>query len=95
MKKVRVHFTTGAGAMAEVEVPDDWDPKTGVEIAIDAAWQVLDTGLCHHCAGHVELGDFDAVEITSTNGDPLWTDGSIAGSTTPIPVAGQADTPPF
>ncbi|EFC80166.1 hypothetical protein [Parafrankia sp. EUN1f] len=52
MPRYGVVFTTTASALVKVEAdsPEEAREKAPAE---------LDTGLCHHCARRIELGDFE------------------------------------
>ncbi len=60
----RIIFTTTASTVVDV-------PNTGQsrEEATEQAWEQLHVGLCHHCAGQVDLGDFEPYEEEDPDGD--------------------------
>ena len=61
MPKATFCFTSGASTYVEIEF--DQDPAIGPEETtdnlLDKAYDALDTTLCHHCAGHIDVGDFE------------------------------------
>ena len=70
-------FITDASSVVDVEVSDDFNvtDEEQRDAALDKASESLDTGLCHQCAHHVELGDFRPYLITDdTTGDEMWND---------------------
>ena len=77
MAEFTVYFNTGASSLATVEVDlddldltNDDDRETARERIEMAAWNKLDTALCHHCAGKVDLGDWETDEkITGFDAD--------------------------
>ena len=60
MSRATVYFVAGASAMVDVEIEQgDMDDGELRDALLEAAYEALDTTLCNHCAGHVDLGDFE------------------------------------
>lgn len=62
-----VHFSGFASQGVSVEHEGPFDAQA----IDDAAWQELDTTLCHQCS-KVELGDFEAIVISDEDGEEVW-----------------------
>ena len=60
MPKATFYFTSGASTSVEVEFDKDSIDLEGMtDDLLDKAYDALDTTLCHHCAGHIDVGDFE------------------------------------
>ena len=60
MSTATVYFKAGAFTTVTVEVDQgSIDNEELRDALIDAAYNALDTTLCHQCAGKVEIGDFE------------------------------------
>jgi hypothetical protein len=61
MAEYTVHFGTYAGQpiTVNVDIDADMDRDEARQKIEDAAWQKLHINLCHQCAGHIDLGDFE------------------------------------
>lgn len=66
-KHYRVYMTTTATRVVEVAVDvDGMDDDEINEAVREAAYNEAYVSLCHHCAGQIDLGDF---EIGDDDGD--------------------------
>lgn len=88
MKTITVFLPVFAEYSVDVEVPDDKFEEGDFEEAIDAAYDKLPSGLCHHCStgntgasffGHSQVnlelgGDPEAHYATDELGNTVWGD---------------------
>lgn len=59
MAKGRFYFKAWASSSVEVELDQgDMSDEGFSDTLLEKAYDGLDTGLCHQCARHVDLGDF-------------------------------------
>ena len=60
MAKGRFYFTATAGSSVEVELDQgDMSDDEFTDALLEEAYRELNTSLCHQCAGHVDLGEFE------------------------------------
>jgi len=52
MSAYRLYYTAYASVFVEVEADD-------LDEAIEAGYESLPGGLCHHCASHYDIGDLE------------------------------------
>lgn len=66
MPKYRVTFLVDATCLVEVEADS-------VDEAVDLAYDLADTTLCHQCSDHVETGDIvETLCVYDENGDDVY-----------------------
>lgn len=71
-----VHYIAGASFVIDVEIPDDTPEDERVEAAREAADNAFPKkhpgSLCHQCASHYDLGDFE--QDPDDDGVTIYTD---------------------